>query len=334
MGALQFAVWLLVSAVIVTLRRARRGPLLPSWSWGYEVITRAQKRFHERVARRPPLAERRAWEALQARGRALAQVTMREDALGGVRVLWLAPRGHESADSVVLYLHGGAFMYGSERSHGELCARVALAARARLAFASYRLAPEHRFPAALDDAVAVYRSLLEGGVPASQVVVAGDSAGGNLALALLVALRNRKQQLPAGAVLISPCVDLTATGGSLERHEPYDWASPWMFERWATEYVGDADAADPLASPALADLHGLPPLLIPIGTKEMLYDQVLALADKARAAGVEVTLDPEPDRVHLWLALAERFPEFQATFDRIGQFVRESTAAPESGRSG
>ena len=241
---------------------------------------------------------------------------------------------HESADSVVLYLHGGAFMYGSERSHGELCARVALAARARLAFASYRLAPEHRFPAALDDAVAVYRSLLEGGVPASQVVVAGDSAGGNLALALLVALRNRKQQLPAGAVLISPCVDLTATGGSLERHEPYDWASPWMFERWATEYVGDADAADPLASPALADLHGLPPLLIPIGTKEMLYDQVLALADKARAAGVEVTLDPEPDRVHLWLALAEMFPEFQATFDRIGQFVRESTAAPESGRSG
>ena len=127
----------------------------------------------------------------------------------------------------------------------------------------------------------------------SQVVVAGDSAGGNLALALLVALRNQNQQLPAGAVLISPCVDLTATGGSLERHEPYDWASPWMFERWATEYLGDADAADPLASPALADLHSLPPLLIPIGTKEMLYDQVLALADKARAAGVEVTLDPE-----------------------------------------
>jgi monoterpene epsilon-lactone hydrolase len=330
-GALEFAVCLLVSAVAVTLSRFKRGPLLPNWSWGYEVITRAQKRFHSRVARRSPLAERRAWNALRTRGAGLARVATREDESGTVRVLWLEPRDHDS-ESVVLYLHGGGFMYGSERSHGELCARLALAARARVALVFYRLVPEARFPAALDDAISAYRALFQAGVPPTRVIVAGDSAGGNLALSLLIALRDRTEPLPAGAVLISPWVDLTAHGGSLERHELYDWASPWTFERWAAEYLEGADASEPRASPGLAELSGLPPLYISIGTAEMLHDQVLALAERAREAGVDVTLEAVKNRVHLWLTLADMFPEFQDSFDRMGRFVQQQTEAPPNHR--
>jgi epsilon-lactone hydrolase len=321
MGALEFLLCLALSAVRTTLRRALRGPLLPSWSWTYEVVTGAQKRFNRRVALRSPRAQRRAWNALKARGGALRQVTTRQQSVGGVSVLWFTPKAQPSG-AVVLYLHGGGFMYGSAGTHGELCARLAVAASARIAFICYRLAPEHPFPAALDDADEAYRALLRTGVSPGDIVLAGDSAGGNLVLALMIRLRDAERQLPAGGVLISPWVDLCAQGGSLDRNARYDWAEPWMFRCWADAYLGGANPGNACASPARADLNAVPPLHISVGGAEMLLDQVLAFAEQAQQAGVDVTVACEPERVHQWLFLTQLFPQFQTGIDRIGQFIR------------
>ena len=323
-----FVLYFWLSLLSVAIARFRRGPLRPTWTFGYEVVTLAQKRFHERVARLTPQEERRAWASLKGQQPSLKRVAWTRSTLAGVDSIDIVPRGQKPSERVILYLHGGGFLYGSEHSHGELCSRIALAAGARLVLPLYRLAPECPFPAALEDALAVYRALLDGGVRPSDIVVAGDSAGGNLALALLVALRDRGEPLPAAAVLISPCVDLTDRAGSMEHNERFDWASRWMFDRWQDEYLAGKDPADPLASPAYADLRGLPPLLIQIGTAEMLYDQANAFARRAKEAAVEVTFEEYPDRVHLWHALTPMFPEFQESFDSIGKYVLERESAP------
>lgn len=329
-----FVLYLWQSVVWVTIGRIRRGPLRPTWTFGYEVVTRAQKRFHERTARMTPLAERRAWASVKGQNPSLKRVTLTKSSLAGVDSIDIVPREQKLYERVILYLHGGGFLYGSEHSHGELCSRIALSARVRLTFPSYRLAPEHPFPAALEDASAVYGALLDAGVQPSDIVVAGDSAGGNLALALLVSLRDRGVTLPAAAILISPCVDLADRTGSMVQNEQFDWASPWMFDRWQREYLAGKSPTDPLASPAHADLRGLPPLLIQVGTAELLYDQVKALAQRAREAGVEITFEEYRDRVHLWHALTPMFPEFQASIDQIGKYVleletaRQETAPP------
>lgn len=325
MSQLRLGCWLLLSAWLVSWRRWRRGPLRPRWSWGYEVMVLAQKSFHARVARLTPAEERRAWAGLVARGPAQKRVVRRAVQLGGVPACWIEPVG-VPAGRVILYLHGGGFLYGSERAYAELCADLSLACEASLLFVDYRFAPEHPFPAAYDDAVSVYRTLVASGVPVEQLVLMGDSAGGNLALAMLAQLQALQLPRPAAAVTLCPWVDLSASGGSLERNAAFDWGEPWMFERWRGHYLAGADAADPRASPARAELAGLPPLFIAVGSAEMIYDQVLAFAARARQAGVELTLDVGEDRCHVWHLLTPLFPEFGADIERIGSFVRQRSS--------
>jgi acetyl esterase/lipase len=324
LGLLEFIACLCGSAVGVAVARARRGPLRPGWSFGFEVVNRAQKRFHERVARRSPQRERRAWGALRSQGRAFRRCRTQRREIGGVPSLLIDPPETAREDRLILYLHGGGFMYGSERSHGELCARIALATGARIVFPFYRLAPEHPFPAALDDARAVWEALVADGVDPARGVIAGDSAGGNLSLALLIALRDAGVALPAAGVALSPWVDLAARGGSQDRNEPYDWASPWMQQRWARAYLGDASPREPLVSPAHADLAGLPDLCLLVGDAELLYDQVTAFADKAQRAGVDVTLHEAKDMTHLWLSLP--FEASETALGQIAGFVRSRVA--------
>lgn len=309
--------------------RARRGPLRSRWSFGFEVVNRAQKRFHERVAKRSPQRERRAWASLRSQGRAWRRCRSERRELGGVPTLFIDPPESAREDRVILYLHGGSFMYGSERSHGELCARIALATGARVVFPLYRLCPEHPFPAALDDARAAWEALVATGVDPARAVIAGDSAGGNLTLALLVVERDAGSALPAGAVAISPWVDLAARGGSLERNEPYDWASPWMQERWARAYLpAGASRRDPRVSPAHADLAGLPDLCVLVGDAELLHDQVVAFAGKAERAGVRVALHVALDMTHLWLSLP--FEASEIALREIDEFVRSRTGEAPS----
>ena len=242
--------------------------------------------------------------------------------IGGVQAAWLAAPGARPG-RVLLHLHGGAYVRGSMASHGELVARMARACGARGLLPAYRLAPEHPYPAALDDALAVYRALLADGVDPAALILSGDSAGGGLALATLVALREAGDPLPALAVLLSPWTDLAGTGESVRTKAAVDpFVGPRYLHVMAAHYLGGAPADTPGASPLYADLHGLPALMIQVGTAEVLLDDSIRVADKARAAGTPVTLEQWPDMVHVWHFFAQVLPEGKAAVDRLGEWVR------------
>ncbi len=235
---------------------------------------------------------------------------------------WLEPPSAR-AGVVVLYLHGGGYVIGSPHSHRHLAAAIAAASEASALLLDYRRAPEHSFPAAVDDAVAAYRWLLDQGLAPGRVVIAGDSAGGGLTVATMVGLREAGVPLPAAGVCISPWVDLTCGGGSYETKADSD---PIVrrdgVEAMAKAYLGEADPKTPLASPLYADLQGLPALLIHVGSEEVLLDDAVQLAERATAAGVEVTLEVWDEMIHVWHWFLPMLDEAEAAIDRIGQFVR------------
>ena len=245
--------------------------------------------------------------------------------LGGVPALRLEPSG--AADAELLYLHGGGYVIGSARSGAGLAAELARRTHAVAQTLDYRLAPEHPFPAALQDALAAYRALLDAGHEAQRLVVAGDSAGGGLALALLVSARDEGLPLPAAAVVMSPWVDLTLSGESLHTKEVddaiFDAAD---IAEYASRYVGDHDPADPRVSPLLADLSGLPPLLVQVGTNEVLLDDATRLAARAAAAHVDVTLEVYARAPHVFRHFAGRLDEADRALDRAGRFLSRSLA--------
>lgn len=225
---------------------------------------------------------------------------------------------------VVLYLHGGGYVIGSIKSHRYLMQNVSRAAGSRTLGIDYRCAPEHPFPAALDDAVKAYRWLLNQGYAAKNIAIAGDSAGGGLTLATLLKLRELGVELPAAGVLISPWADLTGTAPSVAERAAIDpCVTPAGLAKMAGYYLNGTDGKNSLASPVFAELHGLPPLLIHVGGREILYDDSLTIARKAKAAGGDVTLVEEPDLFHVWHAYAPMLEEAQASVEQIGVFLKE-----------
>ncbi|MBI2914121.1 MAG: alpha/beta hydrolase [Chloroflexi bacterium] len=245
---------------------------------------------------------------------------------GGVPGEWIsAPAALDRR--VILYLHGGGYVEGSVNTHREMVSRIARAAGARALAIAYRLAPENPFPAAVEDAVAAYRWLLAGGERPAGIVIAGDSAGGGLTVATLVALRQAGEPLPAAGVCLSPWVDMEGLGESMtSRAEVDPMVQREALLQSAKAYLGGADPRSPLAAPLYADLTGLPPLLIQVGTAETLLDDATRLAKKAREAGVDVTLEPWDDMIHVWQIFAAMLPEAQQAIDRIGEFVRRYAA--------
>jgi len=245
----------------------------------------------------------------------------------GVPAEWFAAAG-ASGDRLIYYLHGGGYVVGSVNTHRELLGRISRAAGARVLAIDYRLAPEHPFPAAIEDSVAAYRWLLSTGADPANIVIAGDSAGGGLTVATLVALRDAGDPLPAAAVCISPWTDMEGSGASMTTKAEVD---PMILLEHVSEgakaYLGGADPRNPLASPIHADLAGLPPLLVQVGTSEVLLDDSTRLAERARAAGVDVTLEPWQEMIHVWHFFALILPEGQQAIDRIGEFVRERVGA-------
>jgi acetyl esterase/lipase len=240
----------------------------------------------------------------------------------GIPAEWVSVPGTDHI--VVLYLHGGGFSLGTLAGQREFAARLARAAAARVLVLDYRLAPEHPFPTAVMDTLAGYRFALGEGIPAEQIVLVGDSAGGNLVLAALVALRDGGMPLPAAAVTMSAPTDLTATGASICTRAHLDPAFDQGIVATCTrQYLAEADPRDPLASPLYADLTGLPPLLMFVGTAEMLFDDTMRLADKARAAGVDVTVMVGDGLPHIWPRFAIVLPEGQAAVERMAAFIGE-----------
>jgi acetyl esterase/lipase len=212
---------------------------------------------------------------------------------------WVAAP-HARTDHVILYLHGGGYVSGSPRTHRALMGHLSRHTRARILALDYRLAPEHVFPSALEDAWAAYWWLLQQDIPPARIVVAGDSAGGGLTLALLLALREAGAPLPAGAICFSPWADLALTGASLHKNSATDYINAQVLRATAEMYLGGHDPRDPLASPLYADLHGLPPLLVQVGSAELLYDDGRRLAQRARRAGVDVHFEAYTGMVHVW----------------------------------
>jgi acetyl esterase/lipase len=238
--------------------------------------------------------------------------------------------GPSPGNTVLLYLHGGGYFACSAETHRPITAFFALHGF-RVFAPDYRLAPENQFPAAVDDAVAFYRALLSAGHVSDRIVVAGESAGGGLALSLMLALRAAGLPLPAAAVLFSPWTDLAATGDSIRtnthRCAMFDGAGVAFSARY---YLGDTDPRNPLASPLYADLAGLPPLLIHVGADEVLRDDSTRLAERARAAGVPVELKIWPVVPHAWQLAPHLIPEARQSLRESAAFLRAHSTAPES----
>ena len=241
---------------------------------------------------------------------------------GNVPAEWVRADG-SATDRVILYLHGGGYTKCSCNTARILASQLADASACSLLVIDYRLAPEHPFPAALQDATAAYVWLLEQGFAPGRIVIMGDSAGGGLAVATLVSLLAEGRTLPVAAVLLSPWTDLAGSGESMVTAAEAD---PWMTEREcrinAEMYAAGADFLNPLISPLYADLHGLPEMFIQVGNDEILRDDSERLAERARAAGVDVTLDIWEGMWHVWHYFAPQLPEGKQAIKQVGEFIK------------
>ncbi len=313
------------------LARRRRGPRLPSWSFSFEAVVTFLQRDWEHLGRLPPpklRAELARRPLPRAMIRKVEQIAVHA---GGVPAKWFVPPGAPVRGPVLFYLHGGSYVFGSTATHADLLARFALETGARTLAIDYRLAPEHPYPAALEDALAAYRWLVgaEGEAPSGStpVVVAGESAGGNLVLATLLALRDAGEAAPAGGILVSPWLDLGATSPSTRTNDANDYGTRAMVLEQAKLFAGEVPLDDPRVSPLFADVHELPPLLVQVGGAERLHDEAVLFARRARDAGVEVTLDVLPEMPHAAALLAHYCEEGRRSITRAAAFFRTRTAS-------
>lgn len=247
---------------------------------------------------------------------------------GGVPAEWTLPEADSEVRGTLLYLHGGGYCAGSPITHRRLVTSLCVAAGVRGLSVDYRLAPEYPFPAAVEDAVSAYRWLVgAAGESPSRLVVAGDSAGGGLTLALLVALRDDGEALPAGGFLISPGTDLARTGDSFRTRADVD---PMVDlegpKRWTSWYVPDGDVKNPLVSPLYADLGGLPPLLVHVGDYEVLLDDATRVAQRADDQGVQVELKVWPEAFHVFHVFARMIPEADQAISEAASWIAERVA--------
>jgi monoterpene epsilon-lactone hydrolase len=290
----------MVEQIIVTGQRTPEEPPTP------ELLATMREHEHASV---PP---------------APADMQVEETIVGNVPCIVVAPRvgGHVGT---IVFVHGGGYVWMTARTHLLVAAGLARASGCRCVSVDYRRAPEHPYPAPVEDLVTVHRALLADGVPADRIVFAGDSAGGGLVVAGLVALRDAGEALPAAAVSISPWTDLAVTGSSADTADD-PIVNGVALRMMAQLYLDGADPRSPTASPLYADLDGLPPLLVQVGTRESLLDDARRLVEGARNAGVDVTLHEYEDVVHMWVVIGPDIPESLAAFGEAGAFIRAHLA--------
>lgn len=301
------------------------------------MVSVAARRFWTQMASAPkqvelPIPERRAAgeHAEEATTEPVGVTFALAPHVGGFFAV--PPNAREAA--AILYLFGGGYMLGTPASRRKTAGHLALAAGARVLVPNYRLAPENPYPAALDDAVDAYRWLLQQGAPAKEIVTAGDSSGGGLAIATLIAIRERQLPMPAGGIGISPWADLTCSGASMKERASEDIeATPTSLLEMASWYMGRADPREPLASPVFADFSGLPPLLCVVGGNEVLLDDSVRLVRGAGAAGTDATLFVGAGMQHVFPIWAGAFPEADAGIRLIGGWVRDRLDAASAGKS-
>lgn len=269
---------------------------------------------------------REDWDAVFADSESRIGANHRAVLMNGVPAEQVGAPSAEK-DRAVLYLHGGGYAFGSPRSHRDLADHLSDAARAQVYTLDYRLAPEHPFPAAVDDATMAYRWLLAQGYKPGRIAISGDSAGGGLCFATLLSLKNQGLPMPACAALLSPWVDLENSGETMLSKDAEDpIVHKPMVDQLARMYLPDGSLREPLASPLYGDLRGLPPLLIQAGSRETLLDDSRRIAERARSQGVEVQLDIWQGQIHVWQIFASRLDEGVEAIAKLGDFIRRHTA--------
>ena len=294
-----------------------------------EILDMLAERAAANAGKTPTLAERREGSVKTgARFENLDGIDTQAVDADGVPAEWVtAPNA--DADKALLYLHGGGYVTGSIASHRGMAANLSRSTGCRALIIDYRLAPEHPYPAQLEDAYTAYRWLLDSGFDASSIIVAGDSAGGGLTVATLVAARDSRDPLPAAGVCISPWVDMEGIGDSMTTKAGEDpMVTRAGLLEMASLFLSGSNPRYPLAAPLYAELAGLPPLLIIVGTAEVLLDDAVRLHEKALAAGVDSVLEKWDEMVHIWPWFAPFLPEGQAAIERIGEFAQSKLRAP------
>lgn len=248
--------------------------------------------------------------------------------LGGVSGEWVTT-SRSAPNQVLLYLHGGGWCMGSPRTHRSIVADLVRRSGIRSLTLDYRLAPEHPYPAALDDCVAAYEALLDTGIAPGHIVLGGDSAGGTLALGLLLRLRDEGRPLPAGAVLLSPMTDLARSGTSHTTRKALDpYFAKASFESLLERYVPASEALSPYLSPLQADLRGLPPMLVHVGDHEVLLEDAVRLGEAAESAGVECRVVVWSGMMHVFQSTAPFLPDARRADQQLAAFIATRVAAP------
>jgi monoterpene epsilon-lactone hydrolase len=327
MALLRQLLVLMVCSVVVLCRRLLRGPRVAGWTRRFEILV-AIVRYETRRQSVLAPARVRAQMLRAPIPRSLQGTVVREKTeIAGCPAELLTPTGWTPGSLTVLYLHGGGYVVCSPGTHRDTTARITAASGARLVVLDYRLAPEHPYPAGIEDTVAVWRELASQPGP---LAVAGDSAGGGLSLALMLRLRDAGEAMPTSAVLLSPWVDLTCSGSSIDTHTD-DYLDRATLERFAAHYLQGTDPTTPEVSPVFADLRGLPPMLLITGGSEVFLDENLRLADCARAAGCEVTVQVGEGMVHAWPAFAAVVPEGRTALGEVGTFLSHHAAPDPDG---
>lgn len=273
---------------------------------------------------------RRVWHSLAGILWTASGVEVRRAAVAGMTSEWLTPP-QAARGKVILYLHGGAYVMGNFATHRQLVSYIARECRVRALLPEYRLAPEHRFPAAVEDALSAYRALRDDGYGPGDIVIAGDSAGGGLSMALLLSLRDAGEPAPAGAVLFSPWLDLTGSGESIRTRADRDpWFNPEEMAFMRRYYCDESEFSHPLVSPVFADVQGLPPVYIQVGDDEVLLSDSTRIAENIEAAGGDVTLEVWPEMWHVFQVFVHQMPESKAAIRKIAPFVRRCLGLSEA----
>lgn len=266
---------------------------------------------------------RRGMESLTKLASLPSKTKVEKITFNSISAEWIcANEAHD--DRVILYLHGGGYNICSPNTHRELAAHISMASGAKVLLPDYRLAPEQPFPSALEDATSAYRWLLDTGLTSENIAIAGDSAGGGLSIATSISLRDAGEPSPASIACISPWTDLEMSGNSINTHAEIDpMLNLQSMKIMASNYIGEGDPRSPLISPIYADLKGISPLLIHVGSDEMLLDDSKRIAEKAKSAGVDVTLKIYDQMWHAFHLNARLMPEAKNAIEALGSFIRK-----------
>lgn len=293
-------------------------------SWRSRVVKLAIRSYVS-FARRDDWTLQQRRHAIERFSRFLklpSNITCEKLAIDRIPAEWIYASGTQP-NRTILYLHGGAYVMCSINSHRHLMAKLAIAANARILAIDYRLAPEYPYPAALEDAMHAYNWLLTNGILPENLAIVGDSAGGGLMVCTLVKLRDAGLPLPAAAVCLSPWVDLTVSGESIKTKASKEFIIPVnLIDQAVDAYLNGVDSKTPTVSPIFADLSGLPPLLIQIGTNDVLLDDARRLTARAEADGIDVTLEIWEQMIHVWHFFSPFMPEAQKAIEKIGHYLK------------